>query len=216
MRENIINDRVLYIRNTFATEDNILLNIREKAKEINRPITINPEDGKLLQLLIKMSNCKKILEIGTFYGYSTIWMARALDDGGHIFTIEKDKPSFDVARQNFDEAKVGDKITILEGDVKDILLKLNDKFDMVFIDADKSQYLNYLELVENKIKKGGLIVADNALLSGAVYMDELPYRIRKSTRDNMIKFNKMLSDDNKYMSVLLPAEDGIVVAVKRF
>ena len=216
MRENIIDDRILYIRNTFATEDEILIDIRKKAKEINRPITINPEDGKLLQLLIKMNNCKNILEIGTFYGYSTIWMARALSNDGHIFTIEKDKSSFDIAQQNFNEAKVNDKITILEGDANDVLPKLNDKFDMVFIDADKSQYLNYLRFIEEKVKKEGLIVADNTLLSGAVYMEELPYRIRKSTRDNMIKFNKILSDNERYMSVLLPAEDGITVAVKMF
>ena len=216
MRENIISDKILYIRNTFAVEDELLVKIREQAREINRPITINPEDGKLLQLLIRINRCKKILEIGTFYGYSTIWMARALDDGGHIFTIEKDEESFNIAQQNFIKAKLNDKITILKGDAKNILKNIDEELDMVFIDADKSQYLDYLSLIENNIKKGGIIVADNTLLSGAVYMDELPYRIRKTTKENIIKFNKILSDNDKYMSILLPAEDGITVALKMF
>ena len=215
MRNNINNPLLNYIRNTFIKEDNILLSIREKALELNRPITINPEDGKLLQLLIKMNNCKKILEIGTFLGYSTIWLARSKDNI-HIYTIEKDKDSYEEAENNFIKANVNDKITILKDKAENILDNLNEEFDMVFIDAEKNHYLQYLDWAEKNIKKGGLIVADNTLLSGAVYMDELPYRIRESTKNSMVEFNKRLADKTKYTSILLTAEDGITIAIKEF
>ena len=215
MRNNTTDNKTVYIRDTFAEEDYILKNIKKMADEIGRPICINPEDGKLLQLLIKMNGYKKILEIGTFYGYSTIWMARAKEDL-HIFTIEKDKESYGVAEQNFVAANIENKITILKGEAEKILEQLSEPFDMVFIDAEKNHYLEYLNWAEKNIRKGGLIVADNTLLSGAVFSEELPYRIRQSTRDSMIKFNKILADVNKYTSIILPAEDGITIALKNF
>lgn len=215
MRSNANNPLLDYIRNTFAEEDDLLIDIRSKAKSINRPININPEDGKLLQLLIKMNNCKKILEIGTFFGYSTIWMARSKDDI-KINTIEKDRESYEEAEKNFIKANVNNKITILKNKAEDILDKLNEEFDMIFIDAEKNHYLQYLDWAEKNIKKSGLIVADNTLLSGGVYMNELPYRIRESTKQNMIEFNKRLADKTKYTSILLPAEDGITIAIKEF
>ena len=215
MRNNINNPLLKYIRDTFAKEDELLTNIRNKAIKANRPITINPEDGRLLQLLIKMNNVNKILEIGTFFGYSTIWLARSKEDI-HIYTIEKDKESYEEAENNFIKARVNNKITILKDKAENILQNLNEKFDMVFIDAEKNHYLQYLDWAEKNIKKGGLIVADNTLLSGAVYMDELPYRIRESTKKNIIEFNKKLADKKKYTSILLPAEDGITIAIKEF
>lgn len=215
MRNSIIDDKIKYIRNLFVEEDDILLQIKEDAKKINRPININPEDGKLLELLIKISNSKKILEIGTFYGYSTIWLARSINDG-IVYTIEKDKDSYEKAEQNFIKANVNEKIKILTGMAEEILPTINEEFDLIFIDAEKNHYLQYLNFAEKLLKMGGLLVADNTLLSGAVYMDELPYRIRESTKKEMIEFNKRLANNDKYTSILLPAEDGITIAVKNF
>lgn len=215
MRNSIIDDKIKYIRNLFVEEDEVLLQIKEDAKKINRPININPEDGKLLELLIKISNSKKILEIGTFYGYSTIWLARNINDG-IVYTIEKDKDSYEKAEQNFIKANVNEKIKILKGVAEEILPTINEEFDLIFIDAEKNHYLQYLNFAEKLLKSGGLLVADNTLLSGAVYMDELPYRIRESTKKEMIEFNKRLANNDKYTSILLPAEDGITIAVKNF
>ena len=215
MRNLIIDDKIKYIRNLFTEEDDILLQIKDDAKKINRPININPEDGKLLELLIKISDSKKILEIGTFYGYSTIWLARSIENG-IIYTIEKDKDSYEKAEQNFTKANVNNKIKILKGIAEEILPTLNEEFDLIFIDAEKNHYLQYLYFAEKLLKKGGLLVADNTLLSGAVYMDELPYRIRENTKKEIIEFNKRLANKNKYTSILLPAEDGITVARKEF
>ncbi len=216
MRNSLyINNKIEYIRNTFIKEDNILRGIREDAKKVNREININPEEGQLLQIFIKLGKFKKILEIGTFYGYSAIWLARVIDEDAKIYTIERDKESIEKARNNFKIAKLENKITILEGDAKDILKNLDEEFDMIFIDAEKNHYLDYLDWAEKNIKKGGLIVADNTLLSGAVYNEELPYRIRKSTKESMEIFNKKLADNEKYLSILLPAEDGITIALKK-
>ena len=215
MRNLIIDDKIKYIRNLFTEEDDILLQIKDNAKKINRPININPEDGKLLELLIKISDSKKILEIGTFYGYSTIWLARSIENG-IIYTIEKDKDSYEKAEQNFIKANVNNKIKILKGTAEEILPTLNEEFDLIFIDAEKNHYLQYLYFAEKLLKKGGLLAADNTLLSGAVYMDELPYRIRENTKKEIIEFNKRLANKNKYTSILLPAEDGITVARKEF
>ena len=215
MRTSLYCDKINYIRNLFTKEDDILLKIKKEAKEVNRPININPEDGKLLEILIKISNVKKILEIGTFYGYSTIWLARSIRDDGVIYTIEKDKTSCDKATQNFIDAKVDKKIKLFEGRAENILMNMDEKFDMVFIDAEKNHYLDFLNLVEDKLKEGGLMVADNTLLSGAVYSEELPYRIRKTTRENMVEFNKRLANENKYTSILLPVDDGITIAIKK-
>ena len=150
----MVDDKIKYIRNLFTEEDNILLQIKEDAKKVNRPININPEDGKLLELLIKISNSKKILEIGTFYGYSTIWLARSIEDG-IIYTIEKDKDSYEKAEQNFIKANVNDKIKILKGTAEEILPILNEEFDLIFIDAEKNHYLQYLDFAEKLLKKVG-------------------------------------------------------------
>lgn len=156
MRNNFILDKkVEYIRNVFAKEDNLLVNIKKEAIAINRPININPEEGKLLQILIKLGNYKKILEIGTFYGYSTIWLARIVKDinDAKIYTIEKDVDSVKIARENFKKANLEDKIIILNDTAENILQNLDEKFDMIFIDAEKNHYLQYLDWAEKYVKK---------------------------------------------------------------
>jgi predicted O-methyltransferase YrrM len=215
MRNLYSDDKIKYIRNLFAQEDDILLKIKRDELEVRRPININPEEGKLLQILIKLANCKKILEIGTFYGYSTIWLARIIEDG-RVYTIEKDIESIEKAKENFKLANLQNKIEIIEGKAEDILPTLNEEFDMVFIDAEKIRYLEYLDWADKHIIKNGLIVADNTLLSGSVYSDELPFKIRRNTRKIIKEFNERIADKNKYLSVMLPAEDGFTIAIKLF
>ncbi|MDR1498762.1 MAG: O-methyltransferase [Rickettsiales bacterium] len=213
MRSLHYDEKVEYIRRLFAGEDEVLHEIRKEGVAVNRPINIAPEDGKLLQLLIGIGKYKKILEIGTFYGYSTIWLARAVGNG-IVYTIEKDTNSIEKAKINFANANLQEKIKIIEGAAEDVLLTLDEEFDMIFIDADKNHYLEYLDSIEKHLKVGGLMVADNTLLSGAVYSKELPYRIRQSTREKMQEFNRRLANDDRYLSILLPAEDGITIALR--
>ncbi|MBL1146470.1 MAG: O-methyltransferase [Pseudomonadota bacterium] len=207
-----------YIRALFAAEDAALLDVVRRTETSTEPIQIAAEDGKLLQFLIKLSNAKNIVEIGTLAGYSALWMSRAVPKGGRIYTIERDDARFALAEETLKKVK---NVTLMHGDALGQLHALEDKapFDMVFIDADKRQYLDYLDWAEKNIRKGGLIAADNTLLSGAVFLKEdepLPARIRQSTNEIMKTFNARMADPKKYCSILLPTTDGMTVAVKLF
>ena len=208
-----------YIRNLYANEDILLKNVRNQCLLNDRAITINPEEGKLIQTLIKLGNIKNILEIGTLYGYSTIWFARGIEGDGKITTIEKEPENAKIARENFNklENNLSSSIEIINGDANEELEKLVQKqlvFDMVFIDADKSSYPNYLNFTDKLLKKGGLIVADNTFLSGAVYNDYLTDRIRFKAQKNMRVFNRMLADKTKYQSIMINTDEGLSIAVK--
>ena len=208
-----------YIRDLYANEDVLLKNVRNQCLLNDRAITINPEEGKLIQTLIKLGNIKNILEIGTLYGYSTIWFARGIVNNGKIITIEKEPENAKIARENFNklENNLSNNIEIINGDANEELEKLVQKqlvFDMVFIDADKSSYPNYLNFTDKLLKKGGLIVADNTFLSGAVYNDYLTDRIRFKAQKNMRVFNKMLTDKTKYQSIMINTDEGLSIAVK--
>lgn len=212
--------RIQYIRDLFAPEDQLLREIRENLEATDLPIQIGAEEGKLLQFLIRITKPKKIVEIGTLAGYSTIWMARGLEDNGHIYTVEKQKINADQARKNFSNSEVADKITLIEGEAPEILTETaaNGPFDMAFIDADKINYIEYLNWAEENVNKGGYIIGDNSFLFETVYEDKLPkdHDIRPTTHKAMKEFNKRLSDPNKYMSIMLPTKEGITIAQKLF
>ena len=208
-----------YIRDLYANEDILLKNVRNQCLLNDRAITINPEEGKLIQTLIKLGNIKNILEIGTLYGYSTIWFARGINNNGKIITIEKEPENAKIARENFNklENNLSNNIEIINGDANEELEKLVQKqlvFDMVFIDADKSSYPNYLNFTDKLLKKGGLIIADNTFLSGAVYNDYLTDRVRFKAQKNMRLFNKMLTNKTKYQSIMINTDEGLSIAIK--
>ena len=208
-----------YIRDLYANEDILLKNVRNQCLLNDRAITINPEEGKLIQTLIKLGNIKNILEIGTLYGYSTIWFARGISNNDKIITIEKEPENAKIARENFNklENNLSNNIEIINGDANEELEKLVQKqlvFDMVFIDADKSSYPNYLNFTDKLLKKGGLIIADNTFLSGAVYNDYLTDRVRFKAQKNMRLFNKMLTNKTKYQSIMINTDEGLSIAIK--
>lgn len=203
-------NRFDYIRKTFAPEDAALEKIRESATDA---IAVNPEEGKFLQVLIKLGNAQKIVEIGTLSGYSATWMSRALPAGGRIWTIEKDEKRASVAKANLPPAA-----TLLTGPALDILpsIEKDGPFDMVFIDADKLNYERYLDWAEKNVRKGGIIVGDNTLLFDAAWKDEPVERVRDTARAAIRAFNTRLADPQKYLGVMLPTEEGLTVAVKLF
>ncbi len=207
-------DRLDYIRQLFALETPQLKAIRESTTDKNDQIGINPEEGKLLQLLIRLAKVKTIVEVGTLSGYSTQWMADALPEDGHIYTFEKDKKRAAMAKGNLHSSK----ITLVTGDALETLSSISAKapFDMIFIDADKLHYLHYLDWAEKHIRKGGLIVGDNTLLFDAVWREALPDRVRQTALQAMREFNQRLADPAKYASLLLPTAEGMTIAVKNF
>ncbi len=204
-----------YIEELFTKEEcQKLKSLHYQFTDKRRFIQISPLEGKILYLLIKMKNIKNIIEIGTLVGYSTLWMAKAIPTDGIIYTIERNKEHADIARKNLADYK---NITVIEGDAAIELSKLEKEkqFDMIFIDGNKSGYCRYLDWAERNIKKGGLIIGDNALLFNTVFTENLPNNISCKSKEIMREFNKRLANSKKYDSIILPTIEGLVVAIKK-
>lgn len=207
-----------YLRPLFAGEDTLLTQARERAKTHDLPIGVPPEVGKILHLLVALTRPKKVLEIGTHAACSTVWMARALLPEAHLYTIERSPQRLPLAKETLKNFEKKDQVTLCEGFAHDILPTLEQEgpFDLLFIDADKSGYLAYLDWAAQHVRQGGLIIADDAFLFGAVYQEDLPYRVRPSTKQIMQTFNRRLANTKDYLSMLFPTEHGLLVAQKLF
>lgn len=206
-----------YIRNIVAHESAELAWIRERIAAADWPIHIGPEEGRLLQFIIRIGSFKKIVEIGTHAGYSTMWMAMALPGDGKIFTIERDKNRIQMARETFLHfEKYASQIILLEGAALDMLKTIEKEgpFDLVFIDADKLNYLNYLNWAEQNVRVGGVIIGDNTFLSGAVYGYPTTQRVSEAALKAVHEFNVKLGDPAKYSSVMLPTTEGWTMGIK--
>jgi len=157
-----------YISQQFAPEDEALSASRERAIREGLPeVSISPSQGKLMQMLARMTNARRILEVGTLGGTSAIWLARALPEGGKLISLELDAHFADVARRSIEYAGLSDKIQIRVGPAADSLAHMNpnseEPFDVIFIDADKDGYPKYLEMCLPLLREGGLLLGDNAL-----------------------------------------------------
>lgn len=206
-------DRLAYIRSLFAPETAAAQNAAAGLHDQNNRISIYPEEGKLLQMLIKLAGVKTIVEIGTLGGYSALWMAAALPPDGKLMTIEKDDNRHALAQKHL--AGTGN-VTLLKGDALDVLKTIDETVDMVFIDADKLNYLKYLDWAETHVRKGGLIIGDNTLLFDAVWHDDPVERVRPTARQAMRDFNERLADPARYHSVMLPTAEGLTIGIKLF
>jgi predicted O-methyltransferase YrrM len=206
-----------YIKNTFAKEDAALAKVGENLPPEERRMQIGADEGKILFCLARIINAKKIVEIGVLNGYSSIWLARALPEGGKLYSLEKNSKRIEPTLKNFEACGVSNKIELIAGDALETLLKLEQyaPFDMVFIDADKGNYCNYLDWAEKNVRKGGLIVGDNAFLFGGVY-GESPRDLNPDMVKVMQEFNRRLGDPTKYSGIMIPTEEGMVVGVKEF
>ncbi|MEY2393103.1 O-methyltransferase [Wolbachia endosymbiont of Tettigetta isshikii] len=214
MARNNSSMKLSYIRDLFAKEYKKIEGycIFEEKKRIQ----ISAEEGKLLSLFIKIHKVKSIVEIGTLYGYSSICMAKALPECGHIYTIENNPEHLNIAKKNFSAFNLSNKITLIEGNALEKLNELSTKapFDMMFIDADKGGYHKYLDWAELYIKQDGLIVADNTLLFNTVFLESPQKEVSKKSWQAMREFNRRLSDEEKYYSMLIPTDEGMTVALK--
>ena len=182
-----------YIEHLLNPQDEALAQNLQNAQAADLPsINVSPNEGKLLYLIAKMARAKRVLEIGTLGGYSTTWLARALPIDGKVITLELDEKHADVARKNLDRAGVADRVEVRVGRAADTLRTLIHQhaapFDLIFIDADKTGYVEYLELSLQLAHEGTVILADNLIRNGRV-LDEHPgeasARAAKAYNENM-------------------------------
>lgn len=164
--------------------------------------------GQLLKMLIKISGAKRILEIGTFTGYSAITLAEALPRDGKIITIEMNILYQELAERHFKKFDTQNKVTLMKGNAQELIEDTEGYFDLIFLDADKVSYSFYYEQALNKLESGGLVVVDNVLWNGAVLA---PADHKSEALD---QFNKKVKEDERVEQVLLPVRDGVTIIRK--
>lgn len=210
-------DVYAYIAETFCGEDALLEAIRAKGESLVPGMQVSPVEGKLLQTLATLVKAKTILEIGTFIGYSTTWLARALPEDGKLITLEHNPEHAKTARGFFDRLPQAAHIEIRTGKALDTLKAMQDEFldiDLVFIDAAKAEYPAYLERVLPKLHSGSVVIGDNTLLFGNLTGTPWQYSSPESIT-GMQRFNAMLADPRHFTGILLPTVEGMTVGVRK-
>jgi caffeoyl-CoA O-methyltransferase len=192
-------------------ESDLYVRLREETYRVMQSpqMQVDIIEGRFLQMLVRLSGAKSILELGMFTGYSALMMAEALPDSSHLITCEIDPKAEAIARRYFAESPHGDKITIQMGPALDTIKTLTGPLDLIFIDADKVNYSNYYEACLPLLKSGGLVVADNVLWSGKVLHP-------KDADDHaIVAFNRLVQSDPRVKNVCLTVRDGMMLAWKR-
>lgn len=199
----LLSDVDSYIGEMFSPQDEALAAALEDSRRAGMPeIHISPAQGRLMQLLAEISGARRALEIGTLGGYSAIYLARALPEDGRLVSLELDEEYARVARENLERAGLGDKVEVRVGDAKDSLAAIHEAgegpFDLVFIDADKEGYPEYLDHALRLTRSGALILADNTIWGGAV--------IDGANEEGRVlrEFNRSLASDERLSATIAP------------
>lgn len=205
-----------YLNEVFGLEDADLAAVRHELHRHNVEfMSISGAEARMLQFLVRVCGVRKIVEVGTLFGYSALAMAKVLPSDGRVWTLEKNPENYEIAKKHFAAYAGGEKVTALCGDAVDLLSSLEKEgpFDLVFIDADKGAYVKYLDWAEKNVRRGGFICGDNTFLFGAVYggseREESAQRVAV-----MREFNQRLANSSKYNSTLIPTAEGLTIAQK--
>ena len=203
-----------YIKNHSVEESKLLkeLSRNTKLKILNPRMLSGSYQGRILSMISKLTKPKYILEVGTYTGYSTLCLAEGIKGSGELHTIDNNEELYDFQREYFNKSGYGDKIFQHLGNAIDLIDTINLKFDLIFLDADKENYTNYLELLANKLNTNGVLITDNVLWSGKVIKsisdDDL------STQE-IDKFNKLMNQRSDMETIILPIRDGISISRKK-
>lgn len=210
---NFINKYILEYSEKYSQQEPEIL--QELNRETHLKI-LNPRmlsgffQGRLLSIISKLIKPKKVLEIGTYTGYSAICIAEGMNKNGIIHTIDKNEELNTIQKKYFKKSGLENNIIQYNGCALDIIPKIEEKFDLIFIDADKENYINYFNLVIDKLNNNGVILADNVLWSGKVINSE----DHDLTTNVLREFNKSVNNDNRVETILLPIRDGISIIRK--
>jgi len=199
-----------YLYSMLPPRDAILAEMEDQATKRKIPI-VGPAVGSILYQLALMINAKNIFELGSAIGYSTIWWARAVGEGGRVIYTDGDRKKADEARRYFDRAGVNKQITIKTGDALELLSEEKQQFDIIFNDVDKDAYPRVFKLAVPRLRKGGLFVTDNVLWNGKVTDKKSSDPKTKA----ILEFNRLLYGSQELFTTILPIRDGVAVAIKK-
>lgn len=198
-----------YAVDVFGQYDDHLAGLMSRAVEAGLPpIAVSADVGRLLKILVSMTDGKLAIELGTLAGYSGIWIARGMAEDGKLITVEYQDDHADFAQSEFERAGVADKVEIVRGRALEVLPGISERVgessvDFAFIDAEKSEYLDYLRLLKPLIKSGGMLVADNVYGTGAGWIDE---------GHGTDEFNRAIAADPGFDAVATPMREGVLIA----
>ena len=200
-----------YILKHSAKEPEFLAKLnRETNQKVLQPRMLSGKyQGRILSLISKIIAPKSILEIGTYTGYSALCLAEGLAKDGLLHTIDINEELYDFQQKYFQASEFKNNIKQYIGDAREIIPEINSKFDLVFIDADKPNYPAYFELIIDKMNPGGVILSDNVLWSGKVVK---PVKADDESTQALLKYNKMLAEDERIETVILPIRDGLTLS----
>lgn len=200
-----------YVVNHSQKEPKLLQQLTRETwqKVLNPRMLSGAFQGRVLSMISKLINPKTILEIGTYTGYSALCLAEGLQENGTLYTIDKNEELEDLQSKYFKKSDYATNIKQYVGNAVDIIPNIKAKFDLVFIDADKSNYVNYFHLIINKMNSGGVILSDNVLWSGKVVEKLAPKDIDTKI---LLEYNKLLNADHRIETVLLPIRDGLTIS----
>ena len=210
----IINVLAQYYADKFSSNENDLMKDINEFTNKNHPhanMLSSFVQGKFLEMISCLLQPKRILEIGTFVGYSAIYLSNGLQKDGKLHTIELREEDAKTAKENFERANASDKIVLHVGNALEIIPTLDEEWDLVFIDADKVGYVDYYKLVLPKLKPGGLIIADNVLFHGEV----LEEKIKGKNAIAINAFNELVKNDPSVEKVMLTVRDGLFLIRKK-
>ena len=200
-----------YVTNHSENEPELLAQLnKETHQKILQPRMVSGHfQGRVLSMLSKIIHPTSILEVGTYTGYATLCLAEGLAENGTIDTLDIEEELVDFQRKYFDKTIWANQITQHLGDALEIIPTLNKKYDLVFIDADKENYINYFHLIVPMMNKGGIILSDNVLWSGKV-LEEV--KTSDITTQILLEYNQLLKNDTRVETVLFPIRDGLTVS----
>ncbi|NQV77745.1 MAG: O-methyltransferase [Lutibacter sp.] len=209
---NFLPDNIdAYVVNHSQKEPDLLQQLNKETwqKVLNPRMLSGAFQGRVLSMISKLIQPTTILEIGTYTGYSALCLAEGMKKNGTLFTIDKNEELENFVKKYFEKSPYQNQLKQLVGNALDIIPSLDEKFDLVFIDADKSNYANYFNLIINKMNPGGVILSDNVLWSGKV-VEEI--NLKDIDTKALIEYNKLLNSDARIETVLLPIRDGLTIS----
>ena len=198
-----------YLSERYWAEDDLLREVRADTAEHGPSIQVSAEAGRLLALFVRTLGATRVLEVGTLFGYSGIWMARELPPDGRLDTIEIAQLHADAAEHWFARAGLGDRVVVHRGAGVDVLATLPGPYDIAFVDANKDDYPHYTRLALERLRRGGMLIADNAIRGGRIVETDAGPDI-----DGIRAMHDMLAADSGVIATTLPVGDGMAIAVK--